>query len=253
MKRLALIAVALVLAGCGSGEIDGDKLEAEVTKDAKERGVVLDGVACPSPEYEKGATFTCTVTVKGQDSELDVVQTDDDGHVSYHFIVIDGDKLEVEITKDAKERGIVLDGVTCPSPETNKGATFKCTVIVKGQPTELEVLQADDDGNVRYDFAGLVEGPAVNDTEADKASIDAVIDAVNKDITALCDYATREFRKELVGGENCAQAELAEYESPLIEDYQLSVNGDNAAAANDRHAVTFARQKNGSWLITDVR
>jgi hypothetical protein len=185
MKRVALIAAGLVLAGCG-GQIDGDVLEGEITKDAEERGIVVDGVDCPSPETEMGATFTCTITVKGQDSEFEVVQT-------------------------------------------------------------------DDDGNVSYDFGGVVEGPAVNDTEADKASIDAVIDSVDKDITALCDYATRDFRKELAADESCAQAVLAKYESPLVEDYEISVDGDNAAATDDAHTVTFEREKNGSWLITDVR
>lgn len=166
---------------------------------------------------------------------------------------IDGDALEGEITKDAEERGIVIDGVDCPSPETEQGATFTCTITVKGQPSEFEVVQIDDDGNVRYDFGGVVEGPAVNDTEADKASIDSVIDAVNKDVTALCDYATPDFRKELAEKESCTQAVLAEYDTPLIEGYAISVDGDNAAATEGGQTLTFERQKDGSWLITDVR
>ena len=166
---------------------------------------------------------------------------------------IDGDELESEITKDAEERGIVIDGVDCPSPDTEMGAMFTCTITVKGQDSEFEVVQTDDNGNVSYDFGGVVEGPAVNDTEADKASIDAVIDTIGKDITALCDYATREFRKELAADQSCTQAVLAKYESQLIEDYQLSVDGDNAAATDDTLTVTFERQKNGSWLITDIR
>ena len=186
MKRVALIASAVALVGCGGGDIDGDQLAAEITKDAEERGIVLDAVDCPSPDTEQGATFTCTVTVKGQDTELDVVQVDDDGRVS-------------------------------------------------------------------YDFTGLVEGPAVNDVAADKASIEAVIDAVNRDVTALCDYATPEFRKEISGKENCAKAVLAEYDSPLLEDYEISVNEDTAAASADGDTVTFERQKDGSWLITGVR
>jgi Domain of unknown function (DUF4333) len=166
---------------------------------------------------------------------------------------IDGDDLEGEIKKDAEERGIVVDAVDCPSPETDEGATFTCTITVKGQPSEFDVVQVDGDGNVRYDFGGVVEGPAVNDTEADKASIDAVIDSVDRDITALCDYATPSFRKELAAKESCAQAVLADYDTPLIEDYQLSVDGDTAAATDDTYTVTFERRKNGSWLITDVR
>jgi hypothetical protein len=186
MKRLALFAVALAFAGCGGDEIDGDALESEITKDAEERGLVLDGVDCPSPEAEAGATFTCTVTVKGQ-------------------------------------------------------------------PTEFEVVQTDDEGNVRYDFGGLAEGPAVNDTAADEASVSSVIDAVNKDVTALCDYATAAFRKELAGDDSCAAAVLAKYESPLLEDYAVSIMEDTAAASAGNRTVALARQKNGSWLVTDVR
>lgn len=166
---------------------------------------------------------------------------------------IDGNALESEITKDAEERGLVLDEVDCPSPATEGGDTFTCTVTVKGQPTEFDVVQTDDDGNVSYDFGGLTEGPAVSDTAGDETSIESVIDAVNKDVTALCDYATPGFRKELAGEENCAKAVLTEYDSPLLEDHRISVNADHAAASAGNRIVTFARQKNGSWLITDVK
>ncbi len=166
---------------------------------------------------------------------------------------IDGDALESEITKDAEERGLVLDAVHCPSPEAEEGATFTCTVTVKGQPTEFDVVQTDDEGNVRYDFGGVAEGPAVNDTAADEASVRSVIDAVNKDVTALCDYATPAFRKELAGDENCAKAVLAKYDSPLLEDYGVSIMEDTAAASAGSRTIALARQKDGSWLITDVR
>jgi uncharacterized protein DUF4333 len=167
---------------------------------------------------------------------------------------IDGDKLESEITKDADERlSLVLDGVDCPSPDVEEGATFTCTVTVKGQPTELEVTQIDDDGNVRYDLAGLAEGPATGDTAADETSVRAVIDAVNQDVTALCDYAVPEFRKELAKDESCVKSVLAKYETPLLEDYDVSIMGDAAAASGSDGTVGLGRQKDGSWLITDVR
>ena len=38
---------------------------------------------CPSPEAEEGDTFECTVTVKGEDKPLEVVQRNDDGNVTY--------------------------------------------------------------------------------------------------------------------------------------------------------------------------
>lgn len=166
---------------------------------------------------------------------------------------IDGDALESEITADADERGIVLDEVDCPSPDAEGGDTFTCTVTVKGQPTDFDVVQTDDDGNVSYDFAALTEGPAVTDTAADEASVESVIDTVNKDVTALCDYATPAFREELAREESCTEAVLAEYDSPLLEDPGVSIDGDHAAASAGNRTVTFARQKDGSWLITDVR
>jgi hypothetical protein len=165
---------------------------------------------------------------------------------------IDATGLEEEITKDAAGRGLVLDGVDCPSPETEEGATFTCTVTVKGQDNEFEVRQTDDDGNVTYDFGGLVEGPAVNDEAADKASVEFVIEAVNNDVTAICDYATPEFRDEIAPGENCAKVVLAEYDEPL-ENYAISIDDDDAAVSSDSRTVNLERQRNGSWLITDIR
>ena len=166
---------------------------------------------------------------------------------------IDGGKLATEIVEDAENEGLVIDAADCPSPDAEEGDVFTCAVTVKGQETELEVTQADADGNVTYDFEEIVKGPAVTDTAADEASVRSVIDAVNRDVTALCDYATPEFRKEIARNENCATAVLAEYESPLLDDYGVSIDGDHAAASTGNRTVTLRRQKNGSWLITDVR
>jgi hypothetical protein len=185
MRRLALIAVAVVIAGCGGTTIDGGDLEDEIVADAEREGLILDGADCPSPDAEEGETFECTVTVKGEDKQL-------------------------------------------------------------------EVEQRNDDGNVGYDLGPLVEGPAVNDRAADETSVRFVIDAVKGDVTALCDYATREFRREIAKQETCAKAALADYED-LLGDYEVSVTGDEAAASDGTRTVTLERQKNGSWLITDVR
>ena len=166
---------------------------------------------------------------------------------------IEGGQLEEEIIADAENEGLVIDAASCPSPDAEEGDTFTCDVTVKGQETELEITQTDDDGNVTYDFQEVVEGPAVADTEADEASVRSVIDAVNQDVTALCDYATRDFRRELAAKDNCATGVLAEYESPLLEDYGVFIDGDHAAASVGNRTVTLRRQQDGSWLITDVR
>lgn len=165
---------------------------------------------------------------------------------------IDGGALEDEITEDAERAGLVVDEVDCPSPEADAGDTFECTVTVKGEERPLEVVQQNDDGNVTYDLGPLLAGTAGNDAGGDEASVAFVIDAVNKDVTALCDYATAEYRKEISKNENCAKAVLDEYDRPLA-DYEVSIDGDKAAASDGKRTVTLERQQDGSWLITDVR
>jgi hypothetical protein len=167
---------------------------------------------------------------------------------------IDGDSLEEEIRADADTLNLVLDGVDCPSPDVEEGAKFTCTVTIKGDPRDVEVVQTDDDGGVSYPRAALQpEGPAVNDVAADEASIESVMDALKDDITSMCDYATKQYRAELTEGESCAEVVLDEYPEPFPSDYEISVTGDHAAVVDDRHTVTLERQKDGSWLITDVK
>jgi hypothetical protein len=166
---------------------------------------------------------------------------------------IDGGELEDEIREDTEREGLIIDGADCPSPDAEEGNSFECIVTVKGEDKQLEIEQRNDDGNVSYDLGPLLEGTSGSDAGGDVASVRSVIDVVNKDVTALCDYATPEFRKELAGQENCAKAVLADHESPLLEDYGVSIDGDHAAASEGDSTVTLERQRNGSWLITDVR
>ena len=165
---------------------------------------------------------------------------------------IAGGELEDEIKEDTEREGLVIDGADCPSPDAEAGDTFECTVTVKGEDKQLEVRQENDDGNVTYNLGPLIEGTSGSDAGGDEASVRFVIDAVNKDVTALCDYATKEYRKELAQGESCAEAVLAEYDK-LLGDYEVSLDGDKAAASDGQRTVTLERQQDGSWLITDVR
>ena len=166
---------------------------------------------------------------------------------------IDSGQLQDEILEDAEREGLVLDGADCPSPDAEEGDTFECTVTVKGEDRQLEIEQRNDDGNVEYDLGPLVEGTAGSDAGGDEAAIRFVLDAVKDDVTALCDYATGEYHEELTEEQTCAKAVLAAYPYELPSDYELSVDGDHAAAFDGRHTIALERQKDGSWLITDVR
>jgi hypothetical protein len=165
---------------------------------------------------------------------------------------IDGNELEDEIKEDTEREGLIIDGAECPSPDAEEGATFECTVTVKGEDKQLEIEQQNDEGSVTYDLGPLLAGTSGSDAGGDEASVRFVIDAVNKDVTALCDYATAKYREELAKNESCAMAVLDEYDRPL-DDYEVSLDGDDAAASDGERTVTLERQQDGSWLITDVR
>jgi hypothetical protein len=161
---------------------------------------------------------------------------------------IDGGALEAEVREDAQREGLVLDDVDCPSPEANAGDRFTCTVTVKGERRALEVTQRNDDGNVEYSLTPLLRSSLGSDAGGDEASVTFVIDAVNRDVSALCDYATTELRRAL--GADCAEAAAAEWGRPL-RDFVVTVAGDAATAAAGDRRVRLARQPDGSWLIAD--
>ena len=165
---------------------------------------------------------------------------------------IDGGELADEIIEDAEREGLVLDEVDCPSPDVEEGATFSCTVTVKGERRALEIEQRNDDGNVGYDLTPLVESSAGSDAGGDEASVRSTVDAVRGDVTALCDYATPAYRRKLARDENCATAVLADFDDFLGE-YEVSVADDYATATDGMRTVVLDRQRDGSWLITAVR
>ena len=166
---------------------------------------------------------------------------------------IDGDELADDIVEDAEREGLVLDEVDCPSPDAEEGATFSCTVTVKGERRALEIEQRNDDANVEYDLGPLLTSSSGKDAGGDEASVRSTVDAVRGDVTALCDYATRAYRKALTKGESCAKTVLAQFDDFLGDDYEVSISGDDATASDQERTVVLERQRDGSWLITDVR
>ena len=163
---------------------------------------------------------------------------------------IDSGRLEGDIKDDAEREGLVLDSVDCPSPEVDEGATFECTVTVKGEERKLEVTQREDEA-VGYDLSPLLEFTSGSDAGGDEAAVRFVIDAVNRDVTALCDYATNAYRREL-GGDGCAKRVIAKYDRPM-RDYTVATQGDTATASGEGRTMSLRRQADGSWLIVDVR
>ena len=162
---------------------------------------------------------------------------------------LDGGRLEEDITEDAQREGLTLDSVDCPSPDVEQGARFDCTVTVKGEGRSLEVEQRANE-QVAYDLGPLVEFESGSDAGGDEAAIRFVVDAVNRDPAALCDYATRAYRRAL-GGDRCPRRSGRLYEGPM-RDYEVAVKGDSATARAADRVVRLRRQPDGSWLITDA-
>ena len=172
--------------------------------------------------------------------------------------VIDDGKLEDEITDDAAAAGLVVDAVDCPSPDAQAGETFTCTVTVKGQEEQLDIEQVDDEGNVEYSLEPLFGGTSGAGAGGDEESVRSVIEAVNADITALCDYATDEYKAEIVeqtGQESCEQA-VAEEDNDPIREYDIAVEGDTATVtgtdADGEVAVALERAEDGTWEISAI-
>lgn len=163
---------------------------------------------------------------------------------------IDSGRLEEDIAEDAEREGLVLDDVECPSPEVEEGGRFDCTITVKGERRELEVEQGPDE-SVRYDLGPLLDFRAGSDGGGDEAAVRFVIDAINRDVTALCDYATDAYRRKL-GGPRCARRAIARYDRPM-RDYTVATSGDRATVTGGGRRVTLRRQPDGSWLITEMR
>lgn len=173
--------------------------------------------------------------------------------------VIDGDKLEDEIVNDAEAAGLVVDAADCPSPDAEEGDVFNCTVTVKGEDKDLEITQEDDEGNLSYDLAPLVSGDLGPDAGGDVASVTSVIEAVNGDVTALCDYSTEAYKQEIVdqtGQATCEDA-VASGENDPIEDFEVDVQGDTATVtgtdSSGEVVVSLERAEDNTWEISAIR
>jgi hypothetical protein len=82
---LGVVAIALLVAGCGETVIDTTKteeaLEANLSKSLNEKVLAVD---CPSDQkVEKGATFTCAVKLqKGEEQTATLKILNEDADVS---------------------------------------------------------------------------------------------------------------------------------------------------------------------------
>ncbi|MGI8595025.1 MAG: DUF4333 domain-containing protein [Solirubrobacteraceae bacterium] len=173
---LALLALAALVAGCGTKTLKKGEIEGFVSKTAKDQGVAVESVDCPGDvEAKKGESFKCTVKARGgKEAEINLQQASDDGKVrvqSGQFAALlgedggspgtpsgaklDVDKVEQAITENVSSESqgrLTASSVDCPAEvPIEAGAAFTCKVTSKeGKTTEYTVTQSDDKGNVRF-------------------------------------------------------------------------------------------------------
>jgi hypothetical protein len=173
LRRLAVptaLAAASVVAisGCSSS-LDSEKLSQEITSqvDALVPEGTQTSVNCPSGiKPEQGATFTCTLTINGQDAVIDVTQSDADGNVTFESqsAILFMDKAQEEITSKVTEQVPGTWTTTCNPPKASggvylaePGSTFDCSVTgVTGDGQEQSgtaVVTVDDNkGNISFEI-----------------------------------------------------------------------------------------------------
>lgn len=144
----------------------------------------------------------------------------------------------------------MIDEVSCPEADAKEGETFTCDVTIKGEETEIEVEQRDDEGNVTFDLGALVEsGGAAGGTSADEASVSTTLETVNSDPSGLCSFATDAYAAD------CKSLDPAEV-APISE-YEIQIDGTTATATGEAPrgevVYTLERAEDMTWQIAGVQ
>jgi hypothetical protein len=149
---LALAVVASLSFVACKPKIDNGKVEDSIKSGLKEKGVELDSVSCPKDlPAKKGNDFACTGKSKeGDEFEVNVEQTDDNGTISWKLKegILDTAKLGDSIEKKIGEKA----DVKCPSKliSPKPGTKFDCDVTVEGDKKKVEITIEDKEGNLKW-------------------------------------------------------------------------------------------------------
>jgi hypothetical protein len=165
-RPAALLAFAIVLVVTGGCSVSvGTEQELDLAKARREVRALVEraygdevdvGKAmCPEKVVEeKGDTFTCTVSVEGQDLAVGLRQTDGDGNVSMRVLeaVISNAKAEEFVAAYASRRGTPTQSVVCGSGPVSvrlPGERITCTVTFRnGREGQARLQVADVEGRI---------------------------------------------------------------------------------------------------------
>ncbi|MDZ7732001.1 MAG: DUF4333 domain-containing protein [Acidimicrobiia bacterium] len=143
----------LVVASCA----ESSRLDTEEAEDAlaleyvRDTDATVEAVECPEEvDLDEGATFTCTLTLDGQDLDVVATQVDEDGTVEFEARQQVLDRAEVR-ARVAEQVGLELGQLVearcgeAPVLVVPDDGTFTCT-IVDENGSELPVEARLDEG-----------------------------------------------------------------------------------------------------------
>jgi hypothetical protein len=150
------VVVAAALGGCGEKTLETGNVEKSVRQQfADKLRTPVAAVDCPdSVPARKGGEFRCTARFPdGETDPVQVVQTDDEGHVRARLVNIVTGKLERLITAQFAAQGLTVT-TRCPDRHPiRRGDVFTCSVRDRaGRSGTVRVTQLDDAGRVRFEL-----------------------------------------------------------------------------------------------------
>lgn len=166
----AMVAVATLIAGCGSGRTSGSLTPTGIAHQisaglGRQFSVPTPAVTCPADApTTANSSFTCRGTVAGQALPLTVTVGADGRRVDWHpdrAIVSTAAAVAQIDQKFGAQLGVPVKadcGVTSLLVKA-PGMSFTCAVGVNGTPRTVTVRVEDVAGDVHYDLAPPATGP----------------------------------------------------------------------------------------------
>mgnify|MGYP003600226498 FL=1 len=162
----AVVTLAVSLAGCGGvtvtrdePSLDTDKIQSELqSKLADSIPGSTASVTCPSDvELQQGATFDCTAILNGQQFNVEVTQTNDQGDVTYvsDSAFVSLEKVQDDISTELAAKVPGTWATEC-SPQGASGGVYVATL---DSTFTCQVTGTSADGEQQ---AGQVEATVVD-------------------------------------------------------------------------------------------
>lgn len=152
-KLVLLLLAAMAMTGCSidfSKSLNVGEVERQVEADLVERRDVEVEVDCPEEvEAEEGGAFTCTATdTEGNELDIEVVQTDDDGNVDWDVRMLNMPVIEEDLSRRVSRSVQVPVEITCPRilVSSEAGATVECEATDDAGREGVLLVTTKDEG-----------------------------------------------------------------------------------------------------------